>query len=127
MQQIEFDLFVNRNGQMFLTPSNNNNQYQWAPPEWLEQTVPKRKPHNATFPAHAHMLPWERCNKSDSSVCVICMDAIEKWGKKLPCGHTFHLKCLMQALEHKTQCPMCRQMFETPKSLLKFPGKKHCR
>lgn len=116
--QVEFDLFINNQGQVFLTPSNGNGDFQYAPPEWLEQTVPKRKSHTSTFPAHMHTLPWERMTK-DAAPCVICLERIRKWGKRLPCGHTFHMNCLIQAFEHKNQCPMCRTAFETPKSLVK--------
>lgn len=117
--QVEFDLFINNQGQVFLTPiRNNTHQFQYAPPEWLAQTVPKRKPFNSTQPAHMKTLPWVSMT-ADAAPCVICMENIRKWGKQLPCGHAFHLKCIMKAFQHQTQCPMCRTQFETPKSLLK--------
>ena len=39
--------------------------------------------------------------------CLICREAILQ-GKKLPCGHIFHLDCLRLWLQHQQSCPLCR-------------------
>ena len=31
----------------------------------------------------------------------------------LPCGHLFHLPCILQHLEHKSACPLCREQVST--------------
>ena len=43
--------------------------------------------------------------------CVICYDAIdtEKNDYMLaPCNHIFHKQCLVQWIEVKNECPICR-------------------
>lgn len=43
--------------------------------------------------------------------CSVCLDVIEKNGDsaKTPCGHRFHLTCLMQSVRAGTlTCPLCR-------------------
>lgn len=50
-------------------------------------------------------------------VCMICLDALNDDGsenalsgpKILTCGHAFHDKCIMQWLQTKSTCPLCRQ------------------
>ena len=39
--------------------------------------------------------------------CIICRDAMDV-GKKLPCGHIFHLDCLRLWLQQQQSCPTCR-------------------
>ncbi len=39
--------------------------------------------------------------------CLVCRERLEK-GKKLPCGHVFHLDCLKSWLQHQQSCPLCR-------------------
>ena len=44
--------------------------------------------------------------------CIICTDEMTK-GRKLKCGHCFHLICLMKWLEKGTnKCPLCRGEIE---------------
>ena len=42
--------------------------------------------------------------------CSICLDILKKNDvTMLPCGHTFHAKCMMQnILKNNVNCPMCR-------------------
>eukprot|EP00597_Dinobryon_sp_UTEXLB2267_P012558 CAMPEP_0170127136 /NCGR_PEP_ID=MMETSP0020_2-20130122/20221_1 /TAXON_ID=98059 /ORGANISM="Dinobryon sp., Strain UTEXLB2267" /LENGTH=424 /DNA_ID=CAMNT_0010360459 /DNA_START=46 /DNA_END=1320 /DNA_ORIENTATION=+ len=39
--------------------------------------------------------------------CLVCREEMET-GKKLPCGHIFHLTCLRTWLQHQQSCPLCR-------------------
>eukprot|EP00596_Hydrurales_sp_CCMP1899_P005065 CAMPEP_0119045792 /NCGR_PEP_ID=MMETSP1177-20130426/42636_1 /TAXON_ID=2985 /ORGANISM="Ochromonas sp, Strain CCMP1899" /LENGTH=756 /DNA_ID=CAMNT_0007018153 /DNA_START=508 /DNA_END=2778 /DNA_ORIENTATION=- len=39
--------------------------------------------------------------------CLICREGMET-GKKLPCGHVFHLDCIRMWLQHQQSCPLCR-------------------
>ncbi|KAJ8598672.1 hypothetical protein CTAYLR_003087 [Chrysophaeum taylorii] len=40
-------------------------------------------------------------------VCIICRETMDA-GKKLPCGHVFHLSCLRLWLQQQQSCPTCR-------------------
>lgn len=40
-------------------------------------------------------------------ICIICRERMEE-GKKLPCGHVFHLACLRLWLQQQQSCPTCR-------------------
>ena len=44
--------------------------------------------------------------------CLICREGMES-GKKLTCGHVFHLNCLRTWLQHQQSCPLCRSDIET--------------
>jgi E3 ubiquitin-protein ligase synoviolin len=44
---------------------------------------------------------------AESGDCLICREGMET-GKKLPCGHVFHLDCLRMWLQHQQSCPLCR-------------------
>lgn len=48
----------------------------------------------------------EEIQNSDNR-CVICREDMES-GKKLPCGHIFHLKCIQDWLSQQQVCPTCR-------------------
>lgn len=39
--------------------------------------------------------------------CLVCHEALTQ-GKKLQCGHVFHLDCLRMWLQHQQICPLCR-------------------
>lgn len=44
--------------------------------------------------------------------CLVCREEMDK-GKKLPCGHIFHLNCLRTWLQHQQSCPLCRLPLST--------------
>ncbi|RYH31371.1 hypothetical protein EON65_02780 [archaeon] len=44
---------------------------------------------------------------SHAGNCLVCREDMER-GKKLPCGHVFHLDCLRMWLQHQQTCPLCR-------------------
>jgi E3 ubiquitin-protein ligase synoviolin len=39
--------------------------------------------------------------------CLVCRESMDQ-GKKLPCGHVFHMDCLRMWLQHQQTCPLCR-------------------
>mmetsp|Transcript_18119 Transcript_18119/g.59535 ORF Transcript_18119/g.59535 Transcript_18119/m.59535 type:complete len:247 (-) Transcript_18119:884-1624(-) len=43
-------------------------------------------------------------------VCAVCQEEFPVNGKAkmMPCGHPFHYDCLMEWLERKNSCPICR-------------------
>ena len=47
---------------------------------------------------------------TESAVCTICLEPLKTYDvTMLPCGHSFHAKCMMTAiLMHNVKCPMCR-------------------
>jgi len=51
----------------------------------------------------------------DDCNCAICQEKIER-GKKLPCGHIFHLKCLQDWMRYRQICPMCRTELTSDRS-----------
>lgn len=49
----------------------------------------------------------EEINEHSDGRCVICREDMRN-GKKLPCGHIFHFRCLQDWLSQQQICPMCR-------------------
>ncbi len=43
--------------------------------------------------------------------CIICMDSLvkEDWRVAVPCGHTFHTKCIEVSRRYDNRCPECRR------------------
>jgi E3 ubiquitin-protein ligase synoviolin len=39
--------------------------------------------------------------------CLVCREGMDK-GKKVQCGHVFHVDCLRMWLQHQQTCPLCR-------------------
>lgn len=53
---------------------------------------------------------------SEEYVCAICQDSAtnvlsDNSTALLPCGHTFHLECLVPWIREKIECPVCRTKF----------------
>ena len=44
----------------------------------------------------------------DIPQCSICFNELTSGLATTKCGHIYHASCIIQALEVKTQCPMCR-------------------
>lgn len=40
--------------------------------------------------------------------CPICLSCIESGGCETECGHTFHSKCIFEAMQRSVSCPICR-------------------
>lgn len=42
----------------------------------------------------------------NDTTCVICRDEMFR-AKKLPCGHIFHVECLLSWMQENDSCPTC--------------------
>jgi hypothetical protein len=58
----------------------------------------------------------ERCRRGETddpaipnTYCSICCEDSIKLYHTLPCGHTFHIKCVMEWFRRNGRCPMCRE------------------
>lgn len=40
--------------------------------------------------------------------CPICLKELEQFKVFLPCGHAFHSDCILDWIDNKRNCPMCR-------------------
>jgi hypothetical protein len=62
-------------------------------------------------------------SSGSNSVCSICLDGFRRRQRIciLPCGHTFHNKCIKRWIKRENKCPECIQYIETAK-LLKTGG-----
>lgn len=49
--------------------------------------------------------------------CLVCREDLTQ-GKKLRCGHVFHLDCLRMWLQHQQSCPLCRYVTAITYNLL---------
>lgn len=46
-------------------------------------------------------------------LCAICWEELSHPSVNLECGHRFHYRCLSEWAKRSTQCPMCRQEFQS--------------
>lgn len=60
---------------------------------------------------HSVQLPWT--NELHKECCICLSDTCDtKGGGHLPCGHSFHNKCIQRWIKtKKSSCPMCRATF----------------
>ncbi|KAL3944669.1 MAG: hypothetical protein SGBAC_001277 [Bacillariaceae sp.] len=55
------------------------------------------------------------CPPQPKQECSICFENLTSNTARLSsCTHVFHKECLKQALQHKSQCPMCRKLVGEP-------------
>ena len=50
--------------------------------------------------------------------CCVCLETLiigDKNTTLTPCGHAYHLSCLLSSLRNKNLCPMCRGSLEEPR------------
>ena len=70
----------------------------------------KRRPGGGQTRCHMH--------REDGAQCSVCLQALTRATRVLPCGHEFHLKCVdrwKRACRGDPTCPMCRVPFDLPK------------
>eukprot|EP00262_Sarcandra_glabra_P008946 TRINITY_DN2289_c0_g2_i3.p1 TRINITY_DN2289_c0_g2~~TRINITY_DN2289_c0_g2_i3.p1 ORF type:complete len:534 (+),score=69.84 TRINITY_DN2289_c0_g2_i3:132-1733(+) len=65
----------------------------------------------------------EELNVSDAT-CIICREEMIT-GKKLLCGHIFHIHCLRSWLERQHTCPTCRSLVVPPENQTTASGAQH--
>lgn len=53
--------------------------------------------------------------KGSSAMCVVCQEAYEAddVAIQMPCLHVFHRGCLLEWLQRRNSCPMCRRQLPT--------------
>ena len=54
----------------------------------------------------------------EEQTCCVFLDTLTLGNKNTtitPCGHTYHLSCLLSSLRNKNLCPMCRGSLEDPR------------
>ena len=54
----------------------------------------------------------------EEQTCCVCLDTLTLGNKNTtitPCGHIYHLSCLLSSLRNKNLCPMCRGSLEEPR------------
>ncbi|KAL9224540.1 hypothetical protein vseg_000565 [Gypsophila vaccaria] len=46
----------------------------------------------------------------NDTVCSVCMDGFcpRQTGKRIPCGHVYHVPCIAPWLSISDSCPLCR-------------------
>jgi hypothetical protein len=69
---------------------------------------------NATASASA----TEPEDQTQTFTCCVCLDTLNSGDKNTtltPCGHAYHLSCLLSSLRTKNSCPMCRGSLEDPR------------
>jgi hypothetical protein len=64
----------------------------------------------------ARVFPWDRENSRDcTKTCGVCCDRLVDGVvlTRLPCGHVYHLCCVLPWLAKNCTCPECRYEIET--------------
>jgi hypothetical protein len=53
----------------------------------------------------------------NSGSCIICLEDFDNMSKthSLPCGHTFHVECIIKCFRKTNECPYCRDTDGNPK------------
>ena len=57
-------------------------------------------------------------HRENPAQCSVCLLGLNRSTRTLPCGHTFHLKCVdrwKRSCRNTPTCPMCRAPFDVPK------------
>jgi hypothetical protein len=57
-------------------------------------------------------------HEDQTLTCSVCLETLKGGDKNTtltPCGHAYHLSCLLTSLRNKNLCPMCRGSLEDPR------------
>ena len=57
-------------------------------------------------------------HEDQTLTCSVCLETLNCGDKNTtltPCGHAYHLSCLLTSLRNKNLCPMCRGSLEDPR------------
>ena len=68
--------------------------------------------------AFASASATEPEDQTQTFTCCVCLDTLNSGDKNTtltPCGHAYHLSCLLSSLRTKNSCPMCRGSLEDPR------------
>jgi hypothetical protein len=53
------------------------------------------------------------CSRHLKQKCAVCFDPVRSTNspntKRLTCGHSYHLRCIITWFEHSSDCPVCRK------------------
>ena len=44
--------------------------------------------------------------------CQICLDLLNGHALTMPCGHVYHMNCVLDWFNNSMTCPCCRQKFK---------------
>jgi hypothetical protein len=65
---------------------------------------------------HTRVYPYDKINhKDDNTECNICFERLLDGValSRMPCGHVYHIECIVPWLSHSCTCPECRYEIET--------------
>jgi len=79
-------------------------------------TTPAASPEALLRLPHARILPWHKEKEADDTrMCGVCCDPLVLGVilTRLPCGHIYHLNCVIPWLCNTCTCPECRYELKT--------------
>eukprot|EP01041_Mallomonas_annulata_P000309 gene309-564_t len=101
-------------------------QDRWGPrfffPSWM---LPAKYDYERPLPAHRSSGSEGDVEKGELEECVICYNGVDPWQRNYmvtPCDHVFHRDCLMQWLDHKLECPVCRAVLPSYVIMIWYQG-----
>lgn len=50
----------------------------------------------------------DRPRRGNAQICVVCLNRVTRFDKRLRCKHTFHFRCILGWYENSIECPVCR-------------------
>lgn len=46
--------------------------------------------------------------RKNVQICVVCLNKVTRFDKRLKCKHLFHQRCILTWYESSIECPVCR-------------------